>query len=86
MILKPGTYELANGKKQPGGDIGRFVLDFLASKGFLDTKDCCNYDLSVRELTTEERDLLNPTKKIIIFNLTDGVFQGWDGTNWNDLN
>jgi len=44
MILKPGTYDLAQkGKKQPGGDVGRFVLDILVNKGLLATTDCCNY-------------------------------------------
>lgn len=86
IILKPGTYELANGKKQPGADVGRFVLDFLQSKGFLETKDCCNYDFSPRTMTTVERNLLTPINNIIIFNSTVNKFQGWTGTIWTDLN
>jgi hypothetical protein len=46
VILKPGTYDLAQeGKKQPGGDLGRFVLDYLVSKELLATTDCCTYTL-----------------------------------------
>lgn len=46
VILKPGTYDLAQeGKKQPGGDLGRFILDWLVSKEILSTTDCCTYSL-----------------------------------------
>jgi hypothetical protein len=45
LILKPGSYELANGKQQTGGDLGRFILDWLVSKSLLATTDCCTYTL-----------------------------------------
>lgn len=58
MILKPGTFSLGvPGKKQPGGDVSRFVLDLLVAKGVLTTDDCCTYTVSTDALLTANTGL-----------------------------
>lgn len=42
--------------------------------------------LTVSSMTTAQRDLLTNPGYAIIFNTTTTKFQGYDGTNWVDLN
>lgn len=46
LILKAGTHSFINpNENKPGGDVGKFVLDWLVYKGVLETEDCIRYSV-----------------------------------------